>query len=46
MTRYWVYFRGTTNGQYVQADTAKQARAMFAYTQMVPLSTYIAYKRA
>jgi hypothetical protein len=45
-TRYWIYFRGTSNGEFVEAATLKTAKVIFARKHNLPdNSAYIAGTR-
>ena len=44
--RYWIYFRGTSNGEYIEAASMSLAKRLFADRQGIsPLSSYIAGRR-
>jgi hypothetical protein len=46
MKQYWVYFRGTSYGRYVRAISPSVAIAEFARVESIPVSAYIAWKKA
>ncbi len=46
MTRYWIYFRGTRNGQYIEAATLKAAKDAFAAQHGLSSLAYVAARRA
>lgn len=39
--RYWIYFTGTRNGEYIEAKTMKEAKEKFAKKHGVKLNSYI-----
>jgi hypothetical protein len=41
---YWVYFRGTNNGEYITADSLKSAKWIFAIKHNVNSIAYIGGK--
>jgi hypothetical protein len=47
MKRYWIYFRGTRNGEHITAPTMAAAKAAFAANNGIPsTSGYIAGRAA
>jgi hypothetical protein len=45
MTRFYVYFKGSTNGRVISAASPKAAMAEFAKLEGVTVSSYITYSR-
>ena len=45
MKRFWVYFRGTRNGQYIEAESMKAAKLIFAMNNHLTSITYIAGRK-
>jgi len=39
---YWVYYRGTSNGLYIKANSHKQAKEIFAKQEGLASLTYVA----
>jgi hypothetical protein len=39
--RYWIYFTGTRNGEYIEAKTMKEAKEIFAKRNGVKVNSYI-----
>ena len=46
MKRFWVYFRGTTNGEHIEAASMKRAKEMFASHNGLVSLAYIAARHA
>lgn len=46
MKRYWIYYRGTGYGMYIEATGPKKALELFATHEQKPVSAYMAWKRA
>lgn len=42
---YWIYFRGTRNGEYIEAESMQAAKWIFAYKHGLKSTGYIAGKR-
>ena len=47
MDRKWfIYFVGTRNGAWIEAENMKSAKVIFALSQGVPLTSYIRATRS
>lgn len=46
MKRYWVYYRGTGYGMYIEATGPKKALELFAHTEGKPVNSYMAWRKA
>ncbi len=42
---FWVYFRGTGNGEHIEAANMKSAKVIFAMKHGIEMSGYIAARK-
>jgi hypothetical protein len=45
LKRFWIYFRGTSNGMYIEARTITEAKREFIAQQGLATDSYVAGRK-